>query len=152
MWRRRRSKPVLIVCLSPLKGQVGHVLKRLFVTEDRQRTAVPDARVVRRAENRDAVLPMLLVGVGHAELFAELVAAGDVGLREVEIEVVVAGARIQQETRREHMHPAEHGVLCEQIRRTGEGVLVAETDGLRQPGKLDGAKVYGLMVDVFDQE
>ena len=89
-----------------------------------------DTRVVRRAEDRDAVLPKLLVGVGHAELFAELVAADDVGLRELEIEVVVAGARIQQEARREHMDPAEDRVLGPQIRRTGEGVFVAETDGL----------------------
>ena len=38
------------------------------------------------------------------------------------------------------MHPAEHGVLGEQIRRTREGVLVAEADGFRQPGKLDGSE------------
>ena len=74
-----------------------------------------DSRIVRRAEDGDAILPELLVGVGHAELFAELVASDDVGLREIEIEVVVAAARIEEQTRREHVHPAEDGVLGEQV-------------------------------------
>ena len=140
MWRRRTSKPVLIVCLSPANVRLVDVLERLLVPENRQRAAVTDARIARRAEDRDAVLPILLVGVGHAELFAELVAEHDVGLRELEIEVVVAGARIEQQTRREHMHPAEHRVLGEQVRRSRERVLVAEADGLRQARKLDGSK------------
>jgi hypothetical protein len=101
--------------LLTLERQVGDVLKHSFVPENRQRTAVTDARVVCRAENRYAVLTKLLVGVGHTELFSELVAVDDVGLRELEIEVVVAGTRVQQHARREHMDPSENRVLCPQI-------------------------------------
>ena len=38
------------------------------------------------------------------------------------------------------MHPAEDGVLREQLGRTREGVLVAEADGFRHTGKLDGGE------------
>src|SRR5207249_11137925 len=105
--------------------QIGHVLKRSLMPQNWQRAALTDARIARRAENRDAILLVLLVRVGHAELFAELIARCDVGLREIEIEVVVPAARVQNQTRRKHMHPAEHGVLREQRRGTREGVLVA---------------------------
>ena len=112
-------------------GQVGHVLEGALVPQDRQRAAMADARIARRAEDREAVLLVLLVGVGHAELLAELIAGGDVGLREIEVEAVVSGARIQDQARREHVHPADHGVLRGERRGSREGVLVAEADGLR---------------------
>ena len=111
-----------------------------------------DARIACRAEDRDAILLNLLVGVRHAELFAELVARDDVGLRELEIEVVVAGARIQR--RRDENTCTQPKTACSAHRSEGPAKVssLPRPTAFDNPGSWTGAKVYGLMVDVFDQE
>ena len=122
----------------PIPGvrQVRDVLERAFPPKDRQRPAVPDPGVAGGAEDRDAGLRVLLVGIGHPELLTELLADLHVGLREFQVEVVVAEPRVEQQPRREDVRPADHRVLGEQVRWSREGVLVTEPDRLRQAGEL----------------
>jgi hypothetical protein len=50
------------------------------------------------------------------------------------------------------VHPAQHGVLGDEARGPGEGVLVAEADLLEMPAIWTSGKVNGFVVAVFDQE
>ena len=81
-------------------GQITHVLIGVFASQNRQRTAVSDARVTRWAEDRETVLLILLVRVGDTELVAELRTRFDVGLCEIKLEAGVSGAQIQHHARR----------------------------------------------------
>src|SRR5262245_66682840 len=84
------------------EGQIAHVLIGVFAPQNRQRAAMADPREARRAEDGNRVLLLLLVGVGDAELDAELIIGLHVGLREIELTARVTGAQIQEYLRREH--------------------------------------------------
>src|SRR5262249_28625021 len=76
------------------EGQIAHVLKGVFAPQNRQRSAMADARVTRRAEDGNRVLLLLLVGVWHTELDAELIIGLHAGLREIELKTRVTGSQI----------------------------------------------------------
>ena len=93
------SKPALSVCLSAANVRFETYWNVRLLPEDRQGTAVTDTRIPRRTEDRDPVLAILLIGVWNTELLAQLVAGLHVRLSELEIEVVIAGARVEHHAR-----------------------------------------------------